>query len=120
MDIAHWLLSIGGALGLSVLTWLGCSWWYGRRLTELQVRMEKMRQTATQHVTQARHQITLLQKELAARPALTKAQITARDEAAAVAARKAALEAKLGEEPTMRLPVRGFADTQPLTRPPRI
>lgn len=119
MDVAHWLLPIGGALGLSLLTWWSCSWWYGRRVAELQGRLEKLRHSAGQHVAQARHQIMLLQKELAARPALTKAQIAQRDAAADAAARKAALEAKLDEAPTMRLPPRGFVDTQPLTRPPQ-
>lgn len=118
MGITHWLLLVGAALVLSALSWGSCSWWYGRKLAELQARLEKTRQAASLHARQARHQITLLQKELAERPALGKAQIKARDEAAAATARKAALEEQLNRAPAPRLPVHGFADTQPLTRPP--
>lgn len=120
MGITHWLLLICTALVLSVLTWYSCSWWYGRKLAELQGRLEKTRQAAGLHANQARHQITLLQKELAERPSLTKAQLKARDDAASAAARKAELEARLDEAPMPRAPAHGFADTQPLTRPPLI
>lgn len=120
MGITHWLLLVCAALVLSALTWCSCSWWYGRKLADLQARLEKTRQAAGLHVKQARHQIMLLQRELAERPALTKAQLKARDEAATAAARKAALEAQLNRAPAPRMPAQGFADTQPLTQPPRL
>jgi len=116
MNITHWLLLIVTALALTGLTWWGCAWWYGRKLADLQQRLDKTRQTAGEHVSAARRQIAQLNKELAERPPLSKGQRQARDDAADAAARKAALEKSLddGSATTQRLPTNGFADTQPM------
>ncbi|MES3015796.1 MAG: hypothetical protein V4750_18975 [Pseudomonadota bacterium] len=112
MNLTNWLLLICTALTLASLTWWGCAWWYGRRVSDLRQRIDKLRNAATLHANQARHQITLLQKELAERPALTPVQRSARDEAQA---RRAALDSQLDERAAeSRLPAHGFADTQPL------
>lgn len=116
MHITTWLLLIFTALALAGLTWWGCAWWYGRKLAELQQRLDKTRQAAGEHVSAARRQIAQLNKELAERPPLSKSQHRARDEAADAAARKAALEKSLDDAgaTTQRLPANGFADTQPM------
>lgn len=118
MNVTTWLLLICMALALAALAWFGSSWWYGRKLNDMQQRLEKVRHAAGQQAAAARHQITVLQKELAERPPLSKSQRQARDEAAEAAARKQALEASLDEAETPRAPAHGFADTQPLSVPP--
>lgn len=114
MTFTNWLL-ICAALALAPLAWLACAWWYRRKLSELQQRLDKTRAASGQHATQAKRQIALLQKELAERPALSAAQRDARDKAAEAAARKQELAASLdrGRSPA-GLPFHGFADTQPL------
>lgn len=114
MNITTWLLLIVTALALAALTWWGCAWWYGRKLTELRDRMDKLRHAASLNANQTRHQITLLQKELSERPALTTAQRSARDEAAE---RRAALDRQIDAGNTAaQQPAHGFADTQPLAQ----
>jgi hypothetical protein len=77
------VLLILTATALTALTWWGCTWWYGRKLAELQGRLEKTRQTAAQSTAQTRRQIAQLQKELAERPAAPQRKV--RDEAAEAA-----------------------------------
>lgn len=118
MNITTWLLLICSALALAALAWFVSAWWYGRKLVDLQQRLDKVRHAANQQSAAARHQITVLQKELAERPPLSKSQRAVRDEAAEAAARKQALEAALDQAATSRAPTNGFADTQPLSVPP--
>jgi hypothetical protein len=113
------ILLILTATALTALTWWGCTWWYGRKLAEIQGRLEKTRQTAAQSTAQMRRQIGQLQKELAERPAAATPQRKVRDEAAeaaeaaaAAAARRQALEESL--DTPVRRPSSGFADTQPM------
>lgn len=113
------ILLILTATALTALTWWGCTWWYGRKLAELQGRLEKTRQTAAQSTAQTRRQIAQLQKELAERPAAPQRKV--RDEAAeaaqaaaAAAARRQTLEESLDTPTPSRLPSHGFADTQPM------
>ncbi|HSV69883.1 MAG TPA: hypothetical protein VLI72_07205 [Methylibium sp.] len=106
------------ATALTALTWWGCAWWYGRKLSDLHGKLEKTRQTAAQSATATRRQISQLQKELAERSPLNKTQRAARDEAAEQAAEKAARKQALLDDDsfdkTIRLPAHGFADTQPM------
>ncbi|WP_295644146.1 hypothetical protein [uncultured Methylibium sp.] len=118
MNITTWLLLICSALALAALAWFVSAWWYGRKLVDLQQRLDKVRHAANQQSAASRHQITVLQKELAERPPLSKSQRAVRDEAAEAAARKQALEASLDQAATPRAPANGFADTQPLSVPP--
>lgn len=127
MNTVQWLV-----VGLAALTsaamgaWAG-RWWSGRRTLELLSRLDKLeraRQTAGQHVAQARRQIEQLQKDVAA-------QHKARAEARA--SRKRELNETLDAtsyDRTIRierpasdaadnggapvLPAHGFADTQPM------
>jgi hypothetical protein len=115
MTLTNWLLLIGAALALAALSWLMCAWWYRRQLSAVLQRLEKARAVAGQNATQAKRQIAQLQKELAERPALSAAQLAARDKAADAAARKQELAASLDRgRPASSLPTNGFADTQPL------
>lgn len=118
MNITTWLLLMGSVLALTALAWFVSAWWYGRKLVDLQQRLDKIRHAANQQSAAARHQITMLQKELAERPPLSKSQRAVRDEAAEAAARKQALEASLDQASQPRTPAHGFADTQPLSIPP--
>jgi hypothetical protein len=112
MDITNWLLLVGTTLALVSLTWYGCAWWYGRKLKELHERLLKTRQAAGKHATQARRQIAQLQKDLAAR---TSVEAVQRQAAMAEAERRSSLIMTLDDEaPMSRLPLHGFADTQPL------
>ena len=112
MDITNWLLLIGTTLALVSLTWYGCAWWYGRKLLQLHERLLKTRQAAGKHATQARRQIAQLQKDLAARSSVESVQ---RQAAIAEAERRSSLIMTLEDEaPMSRLPLHGFADTQPL------
>lgn len=113
MDLLNWLLLICTALALVALTWWGSAWWYGRKLGELQARLDKTRQAASRHVKQAERQIVKLQQELVERPPRPAVQ-RLRDEAAAAIARRARLAQSLDEGMPSRLPAHGFADTQPL------
>lgn len=117
MSITTWLLLICTALSLAALAWFVSAWWFGRKILDLQQRLDKVRNAANQQAAAARHQINVLQKELADRPPLSKSQRQARDEAAEAAARKQALEDSL-DQAAPRAPTNGFADTQPLSVPP--
>ncbi len=124
MNFATLFLLVCTASALAALSWWGCAWWYGRKLADLQHRLEKTRAAAAQTASANRNQISQLQKELAERPPLSKAQRSARDEAAAAAAaakasadaaaRKQALFDDDSFDKTIRLPAHGFADTQPM------
>jgi hypothetical protein len=118
MNLTMWMMLVCSALALSAITWWGCAWWYGRRLSDAHVKLEKVRSAAGISANQARRQIAQLQKELAERPPLSKAQRSARDEAAEAAARKIRLDQQLDQAdrtgPAARLPAHGFADTLPM------
>lgn len=115
MSLTSWLLMISAALLLSALACVSCAWWYRRKLSDLQLRLDKVRTLARQHGQQAKHQIVQLQKELADRPALSDTQREARERAAEANARKHQLAATLAAaEGGLRMPGHGFADTQPL------
>lgn len=118
MSVTTWLLLICTALSLAALAWFVSAWWYGRKLVDLQQRLEKVRHAAGHQAAAARQQVALLQKELAERPPLSRSQRQARDEASEAAARKLALEASLDQAASPRAPANGFADTQPLSVPP--
>ena len=111
MDITNWLLLIGTTLTLVSLTWYGCAWWYGRKLEQLHQRLLKTRQAAGRNASQARRQIAQLQKDLAAR---SSSEAVQRPAALDEAERRASLIVTLDEAPVSRLPLHGFADTQPL------
>lgn len=107
------------ATALTALTWWGAAWWYGRKVSELQGKLDKTRKAAAQATAATRRQISQLQKELAARmnPGKDKgsaAPTPERDAAADLAARKQALLDDDTFDRTIRLPAHGFADTQPL------
>jgi len=58
-----------GAIGLCAATAGACHWWYGRRLSAMADRLDKLdkaRQFSQQQTLQARKQIEKLQKDLAA------------------------------------------------------
>ena len=114
MNFTTWLLLVCCVLMLAGLVWAGCTWWYRRKLNELQQRLEKTRFAASQFAGQTRRQIGQLQRELSERPPLSATQRKARDEAAEAAARKQALVAELDGTASTKLPTNGFADTQPL------
>lgn len=113
MNVTTWLLLFCCLLVLAGLVWAGCTWWYRRKLAEMQHKLEKTRFAASQFAGQAKRQIGQLQKELSERPALSSAQRKVRDEAAETAARKQTLETTL-DSAAPKLPTHGFADTQPL------
>jgi hypothetical protein len=103
-----------GAIGLCAATAGACHWWYGRRLSAMADRLDKLdkaRQFSQQQTLQARKQIEKLQKDLAAPRGTTHPDAAARprtpDAQAAVAAALAA-----GDQRS-QAPVHGFADTEP-------
>lgn len=115
MNFTTLFLLLCTASALAALSWWGCAWWYGRKLADLQHRLEKTRAAAAQTASANRNQISQLQKELAERPAGAKTQRAARDDAVAeAAARKRALLEDDSFDKTIRLPAHGFADTQPM------
>jgi hypothetical protein len=116
MNFTTLLLLLFTASALAALSWWGCAWWYGRKLSDLQHRLEKTRAAAAQTASANRNQISQLQKELADRPAGAKAAPRASPDAAAAeaAARKRALLEDDSFDKTIRLPAHGFADTQPM------
>ncbi len=106
------------ALASAALGALAGRWWYGRRIAELLARLDKLeraRQVAGQHSSQARRQIEQLQKDLAE-------QHRARAEARSARKRELSQSLDAAEQRTLRLdpaerpslPAHGFADTQPL------
>lgn len=108
MNIISWLLLIVACSALSGVTWWACARFYGRKLGDLQRKLEKMRKAASVHAMQTRHQIAQLQRELAAHQ-------QAREQLMAARATEALLEsAARGSFSAPQLPAHGFADTQPM------
>ena len=116
MDTRLWLISALVGTSLCVATWLGCRWWYGRKLDAANSRFQKSdkaRHFSIQQTLQARKQIEALQKDLAAQQeVMAQAQIARQRSRHLEEVLKAAAEAE-GEALAVR-PALGFADTQPM------
>jgi septal ring factor EnvC (AmiA/AmiB activator) len=116
MDTQTWLILALSCLAACAATWGACQWWFKRRLSELDRKLDKLdkaRQLASQQSTQARKQIEKLQTELAAQH-----RSSVRSQTASQRAQNAerALEAAGGGAATRpTLPPNGFADTQPMS-----
>lgn len=111
MSIAIWILPLLTAATAAALSWWASHWWYAKQRAALSLRIDRLRQTATQNALQARRQIAQLQEELARRPLPRRREADLQAEAAA---RKAALVSELdaGDVPTRD--ANGFAATQPM------
>lgn len=109
MNITSWLLFIAACAALSGVTWCACVWWYGRKLVELQRKLDKTRKAASMHALQMRHQMTQLQREITA-------YHEAQAQLMALQARTGRLESEALDLASggPALPVHGFADTQPM------
>lgn len=106
------------AIGLCAATGGACHWWYGRRLTAMADRLDKMdkaRQFSQQQTLQARKQIEKLQKDLAAPRGAAHPDSATRPRAPDDATRaQAAMAAALAAgDQRSQVPVHGFADTEP-------
>lgn len=107
---------------LAAATYLGCHWWYGRRLADALRRLDKMdraRQSADLLAQQARKQIEQLQKDLAAQYRARTDALATRKRAETSAETRRELERELQlsevkEEARLKRPAHGFADTQPM------
>ena len=64
MTMTLMLWAVAGLAG----TWLGCAYFYQRKIDRLQLLHKADRQGTAERFKQARHQIGLLQAELAGRP----------------------------------------------------
>jgi septal ring factor EnvC (AmiA/AmiB activator) len=116
-----------GLLALPLITFGACHWWYQRKLTEQQAqsqKLDKARQFTSEQVRQARKQIEKLQSEMAALQAKLAATQTnaARPRAAELPRAPESLDltqalAAGDAQHAKRLPVDGFADTEPMTAP---
>ena len=95
------------ALALLPCGWMASAWWHGRKIRSLRAQLEAVRRTAAEHAQQVRHQIAVLQSELAARPPMPTEERERRASAAEVAA--AATSAAPGAEDPA--PAHGFAPT---------
>lgn len=123
MNLNSHLMPWLAATLLAAATYLACHWWYGRRLSEMLRRLEKIdraRQSADQLAQQARKQIEQLQKDLAAQYRARTEALSAKKRAVNAAETRLELERTLllsdeKEEMTRpKRPAHGFADTQPM------
>ena len=116
MDTRLWMIFALTVASVCVATWLGCHWWYGRKLDAANSRFQKSdkaRHFSIQQTLQARKQIEALQKDLAAQQdALAQAQVARQRSRHMEEVLKAAAEAK--DEAVAVRPSHGFADTQPM------
>jgi hypothetical protein len=116
MDTSHWLIFALGAAVVSGATWLACHWWYGRQAELAERRLqksEKARLFSAQQTHQARKQIALLQKDLAAQQkSAAQAQLAKQRSQRLEEVLKAAAQTE--SRSTARPPAHGFADTQPM------
>lgn len=111
MSIAFWVLPLLTAATAAALSWWASHWWYSRQRAALALRLDRVRQTATQNALQARRQIAQLQEELARRPLPRRREA---DAAAESAARKAALVDEINAGDASPRDGSGFAATQPM------
>lgn len=121
MTLIEWLLAASVALALTVGAVFGCAAFYRRKILKLQQRFEQSRMSHHQFAAQTKKQIAQLQQELAARPrqaepkAIPTPTPTPTPPPIDTDARKRSLGASLdASAAARRLPVDGFADTQPL------
>jgi hypothetical protein len=104
MNLTSWLLLMAACASMSGLTWWATAWWYGRKLAEMQRKLDKTRKVASVNTMQARHRISKLQRELAA----CQSEIAAHQK---IHETWKALQTAPG---ALGTPSAGFADTQPL------
>ena len=118
MDTNQWLILAAGGCAIAAATWLGARWWYGRQLSALNARLqkvEKARQFSSQQTLQARRQVEALQKDLAAQnELLAKAKMATQRSRHLEEALRVASDADLGASTLPQGPAHSFADTQPL------
>jgi hypothetical protein len=107
MNSLPWILL---ALAMLPCGWFASAWYHGRKLYALRSQLEAMRRVSAEHMQQMRHQIGLLQAELAARPPMPLDERERRAQAA-----EAALAAAAGSAAAVPreggLPADGFAPT---------
>ncbi len=111
------LLVIGLAVA-SAATWVGCRWWYGRKLLAAAQRLHKSDQGrlfSQQQTAQARKQIEALTKELEAQRKVHSGSEASRQRTReleqALAAAERVVESHSGMTPLVAA-AHGFADTQ--------
>ena len=119
MTLIEWLLAVSAALALTGCAVYGCAAFYRRKILKLQQRFEQSRMSHHQFAAQTKKQIAQLQQELAARPRQAEPKPiptpTPTPPPIDIDARKRSLDASLdASAAARRLPVDGFADTQPL------
>jgi outer membrane protein TolC len=123
MDATQALMMLAAVLLGGAVTWGFAIWWFGRRLSAGQARVEHLeqsRQQVHQQVSQARRQIEQLQRELAELKHVGYAPTEIRPRPAAAAATPQPQEVFLPlppESPAPAAPPDGFAQTQILRRP---
>jgi hypothetical protein len=114
MNVTSWLLLIAVCAALSGVTWWGTVWWYSRKIDELQRKLEKARKVASVNSMQARHQISKLQRQVAAYQSEIDAHQKIQEAWKSLQAEPAGRSSAAGAGGGPALPVHGFADTQPL------
>jgi uncharacterized coiled-coil protein SlyX len=119
---------LAGLLATPLATFGACHWWYQRKLTEREAqsqKIEKARQFTSEQVRQARKQIEKLQQEMAAlqaKLAAAQAQTPRPRPAADLPHAPSALDLTVAlaagdAQHAKRMPVDGFADTEPMSVP---
>lgn len=121
MDTTQWIIAVLAAVSFGALGFGAGRWRYGRRehgLLQRAARIEQARQVALQHGQQARRQIEMLQKEIAAyqraRVEAQAARRRSRELGDALDAQQRTMVIPRHEFDLSRLPPSGFADTQPI------
>lgn len=109
MNITSWLLLIAVCAALSGVIWWSCAWWYGRKLAELQGKLDRTRKAASTHALQTRQQIAKLQRALDAHEQAREKLMALQTAPGMLESQAQALAAS-----APALPVHGFADTQPM------
>lgn len=116
MNLTSWLLLMTACSALSGVTWCVTAWWYSRKLSELQRKLDKARKVASVNMMQARHRISKLQREIAACQSEIAAHQKIQEAWKALHTESGALgfSTATASSGGPALPANGFADTQPL------